>query len=61
MWKTKSDGRPVEIISEDVQGVSIFKIFGLLDGVPRHWTKDGHFRGDGKEDPLDIVEEMDWE
>jgi len=31
-----------------------FPVFGTLDDKPCHWTKDGKYRMDGKEDPRDI-------
>ena len=49
------DGRPVTIETENKSGMSIFCVFGTLDGFPCHWTKDGKYRMNGKDDPRDIV------
>ena len=50
------DGRPVEIVTRQKPGMSIFTIFGMLDGSPCHWIADGRYRMDGVEDPRDIME-----
>lgn len=51
----KTDGgQRVEIESADKSGMSIFVISGTIDGKPCHWTKDGKFRMDGKDDKRDL-------
>lgn len=52
---TTRDGRPVEILTEKKPGMSIFVMFGMLDGKPCHWTAEGKYRCDGQDDPRDIV------
>lgn len=54
MDKTR-DGRPVTILTRDKPGMSIFKVFGELDGKPCHWTAEGRYRMDGKEDARDLL------
>lgn len=49
------DGRPVTIETRSKPGMSIFVLFGYLDGDPCHWTAEGRYRMDGKDDPRDIV------
>ena len=49
------DGRPVTILTRDKPGMSIFKAFGALDGKPCHWTAEGRYRMDGKEDARDLL------
>jgi hypothetical protein len=52
------DGRKVEIVTKDKPGMSIFKVFGYMDGELCHWTAEGRFRMDNLEDPRDITEEL---
>lgn len=49
------DGRQVIILQPRKHGMSIFAMFGLLAGSPCHWTADGRYRMDGKDDPRDLV------
>lgn len=50
------DGRPVTIETRNKPGMSVFVVFGLLDGKPCHWTVEGRYRMDGVEDPRDLTE-----
>lgn len=50
------DGREVVVTDTNVPGMSVFCVAGEMNGVPCHWTKDGHYRMDGIEDPRDIMD-----
>ena len=50
------DGRTVTIETRDKPGMSIFKMFGTLDGAPCYWTSEGRYRMDGVDDARDVVE-----
>ena len=49
------DGRAVQIQTRAKPGMSIFIVFGTVDGAPCHWTATGGYRMDGAPDPRDIV------
>ena len=52
--KTKNNEQ-VEIITKSKPGMSIFMVFGLKDGLPCHWTKEGKYRMDDKDSIHDIM------
>jgi hypothetical protein len=49
------DGRRVEIETRKKERMSVFVVYGTIDGKPCHWTASGRFRMDGKDDPRDIA------
>lgn len=51
-----TDGKTASIATRKKPGMSVFVVFGSLDGKPCHWTADGKYRADGKRHPLDLVE-----
>ncbi len=53
--KTRN-GKEVEIVNYHKQGLSVFFVFGYVDGKPCHWTRDGKYRMDDKEHELDIID-----
>lgn len=50
------DGREVIILEGNKRGMSIFTIYGLLEGKPCHWTAEGMYRMDGVPDGKDLVD-----
>lgn len=52
------NGLPVVIDTFNKPGMSIFVVFGSLDGKPCHWTQTGRYRMDGIEDYRDIIPEL---
>ena len=54
--RTTQDGRPATIIDRAKTGMSVFTMFGLLDGRPCHWTAEGRYRMDDADDPRDLAE-----
>jgi hypothetical protein len=58
------DGRSVVITDNPKPGMSIFTMFGYIDGdfaQPLHFTGQGAFRADGKPDHRDIVKNVPTE
>lgn len=56
------DGRSVVITNSPKRGMSVFTIFGYVEGdlrQPCHWLADGRYRMDGQPDPRDLVHHGD--
>lgn len=52
------NGTSVLIIDSPKAGMSIFTVFGWVNGDPDrpcHWTAQGSYRMDGQPDPRDLV------
>lgn len=49
------DGQNVVILDPQKSGMSVYKVFGTLNGNLCHWTAGGKYRMDDKDDPRDIV------
>lgn len=47
-------GWSTQIGTRNKPGLTVFRVFGTLDGRPGHWTADGRFRMDSAPDPGDL-------
>lgn len=48
------DGQHIVIETLRKPGMSIFTVFGSLNGRPCHWTSEGKYRMDDKPDSRDV-------
>lgn len=49
------DKKTAMIQTREKPGMSVFVVFGEVDGKPCHWTAGGNYRMDGKSHDLDLV------